>query len=165
MKNILILCLSLVLVMSVSAFADNDANGKPVRIYVDDQNGNDSNSGLTDTESVTSGNGSWHRVESMGIFGEDTGVKVKWTHDTPAAHWCREAMIAKPDFVHRENINARRQVIVGHGDLPMEYIEESPIAGIRIRTELIWETFTAPNGQMAERCIGIREVVEQIVEE
>jgi len=136
------------------SFADN---GNRQNIHVDDALGSDSNSGLTETEPVTSSNGSWHRVVNLGVFGADTGVVAKNINDTPTAEWVRQAMREKPD---RTNRSDTREVIPGHGELPYEDIEESEIANMRVRRRYVWETFIAPNGQLAERVIDVVETVE-----
>jgi len=146
-SSIVWLAAALALVLCIAGSAHADAGGNP-RIHVDDVLGSDSNSGLHDTDPVTTSNGRWSRVEQLGIFGADTGIVATRISDTPTAHWAREAMKEKPDRVQRVRT---REVIPGHGQLPDEDIEESEIAGIRVRTKYLWETFVAPNGRLSER--------------
>jgi hypothetical protein len=149
------LVLTLILCLPHIAFAD-PRGGNP-HIHVDDAIGDDSNAGMTETQPVTTSNGRWSRVLELGIMGADTGIVAHNISDTPSVQWVRDAMREKPDRVYRSN---RREVIPGHGQLPDEDIEESGMTGTRIRIKYIWETFTAPNGQIAERMINVVETVE-----
>lgn len=99
----------------------------------------------------------WDRCVELGVMGDTIGLK-QMSGDTPDIEVLRAINARKADRVQTHN---KHEVIVGHGELPSEDIDESHDGGYRIRTVHVWEIFTAPNGQIAERPINHPVIVEQ----
>lgn len=101
----------------------------------------------------------YRRAIELGADGDTLGMKIKPGSAAPSAEEAYILMSRKPDKVQT---HGKREVIAGHGQLPDVDREESAEAGIAIVRQWVWETFVAPNGQIAERCIAVNETVEGI---
>lgn len=135
-------------------FADVDMAHATPFLWVDTVNGDDASANPFQPNSPLR---TYRRAIELGADGDTLGVKIKPWSAAPSADEAYIIMSRKHDKVRTES---KREVIAGHGALPDVDREESADAGIAIIRQWIWETFIAPNGHAAERCIGINESVE-----
>ena len=97
-------------------------------------------------------------IQYMNEIGSDTvGVKFMPGNRPPTSTQATIIIHGKPDVAQSHQ---KREVIAGHGELPDIDITESSEAGLKVTQQWVWEVFTAPNGQSAERCVGMIETVE-----
>jgi len=85
------------------------------------------------------------------------GIKIKPGSAPPTFEQAERVFYGKSDIVRKVT---RREIIAGHGELPDIERDESTSAGLAMVRQWVWETFIAPNGQLAERCIDIIYSVE-----
>lgn len=123
-------------------------------LWVDTVNGDDAS---VDPYNPNTPLRTYARAIALGADGDTIGVKIKPRSAAPTAEEAFVIISRKPDVVRTHR---KKEVIAGHGELPDVDVIESTEAGIKITQQWVWEIFTAPNGQIAERCINITTTTE-----
>jgi len=125
-------------------------------VWVDTVNGDDSSATPTQPNTPVR---TYERA--LEIIEADTtrlmGIKIKPGSAPPTFQQAERVFYGKSDIVRKVT---RREIIAGHGELPDIERVESTDAGLAMVRQWVWETFIAPNGQLAERCIDIIYSVE-----